>query len=124
MNSYNQKTWPSVSSSAEAVRPVAVIDIGSNSIRLVVYDGAKRAPIPIFNERVLCGLGRGLDNSRKLNQEGLKLALESIRRFVLITKTMDVTDVNAFATAAVREASNGRALVEKIKYDCLHKFNG
>ena len=43
--------------------PVAVIDIGSNSIRLVVYEGAKRAPLPIFNEKVICGLGRDLDES-------------------------------------------------------------
>jgi len=41
-------------------KPVAVIDIGSNSVRLVVYDGLRRAPSAVFNEKILCGLGRGV----------------------------------------------------------------
>jgi len=37
---------------------VGIIDVGSNSIRLVVYERASRAPLPVFNEKVLCGLAR------------------------------------------------------------------
>ena len=56
---------------------VGVIDIGSNSIRLVVFEGHPRAPYPVFNEKVLCGLGRGLDATGRLDPDGVALALES-----------------------------------------------
>ena len=56
-------------------RPVAVVDIGSNSVRLVVYDGLRRAPTPVFNEKILCGLGRGVATTGKLNAEGMERAL-------------------------------------------------
>ena len=98
--------------------PVAVIDIGSNSVRLVVYDAAKRAPIPIFNEKVLCGLGRGLDSTGRLNPEGAKQAHDSVRRFSALTAAMGVTDINAIATAAVREARDGRDFVAAVERDC------
>ena len=42
------------------LEPIGVIDIGSNSVRLVIYEGAVRAPTPLFNEKVLCGLGRSI----------------------------------------------------------------
>jgi predicted class III extradiol MEMO1 family dioxygenase len=53
-------------------RPVAVVDIGSNSIRLVVFDGTSRVPLPLFNEKVLCGLGRGLERTGALDAEGMQ----------------------------------------------------
>ena len=43
-----------------AQAPVAIIDIGSNSVRLVVYSGAKRIPSVIFNEKMMAGLGRDM----------------------------------------------------------------
>ncbi|PPR24665.1 MAG: Guanosine-5'-triphosphate,3'-diphosphate pyrophosphatase [Alphaproteobacteria bacterium MarineAlpha10_Bin1] len=98
--------------------PVAIIDIGSNSVRLVVYDGAKRAPIPVFNEKVLCGLGRGLDSTGRLNPEGAKLALESLHRFAALTQAMGVSDIDAFATAAVREATDASDFVAVVERDC------
>ncbi len=49
-------------------RPIAVIDIGSNSVRLVVYEGLVRSPTPIFNEKVLCGLGREVASKRHPRQ--------------------------------------------------------
>lgn len=98
--------------------PVAVIDIGSNSIRLVVYDGAKRAPLPVFNEKVLCGLGRGLDIDGKMSAESMELALNSLHRFVALTESMGVHRVQAVATAAVREASNGDAFVARVAREC------
>ena len=101
-----------------AKSPVAVIDIGSNSVRLVVYDAAKRAPVPVFNEKVLCGLGRGLDATGRLNPKGAKQAHDSVRRFAALTAAMGVTDINAFATAAVREASDGRDFAAAVEHDC------
>ena len=98
--------------------PVAVIDIGSNSVRLVVYDAAKRAPIPMFNEKVLCGLGRGLDSTGRLNPEGAKLARESLHRFAALTQAMGVADIDAFATAAVREATDGPDFAAAVERDC------
>ncbi len=99
------------------VRPnsVAVIDIGSNSIRLVVYDALKRSPLPIFNEKVLCGLGRGVEKSGRLNPEGVALALAHLPRFQQITQGMGVARVDALATAAVRDASDGPAFVSTVE---------
>ncbi|MGB1548463.1 MAG: exopolyphosphatase, partial [Alphaproteobacteria bacterium] len=60
---------------------IAVIDIGSNSIRLVVFDGLKRAFLPLFNEKVMCGLGYGLSSSGRLSEEGMASALTNLTRF-------------------------------------------
>ncbi len=98
--------------------PVAVIDIGSNSIRLVVYDGAKRAPLPVFNEKVICGLGRGLDASGEMTAESIELAINALLRFVALTDSMGVRRVQAVATAAVREATNGPAFVRRVAQEC------
>lgn len=98
--------------------PVAVIDIGSNSIRLVVYDGAKRAPLPVFNEKVICGLGRNLDESGVMSQESIELAVHCLHRFVALTESMGVRRVQAVATAAVRDAANGASFVDRLKREC------
>ena len=99
-------------------RPVAVIDVGSNSVRLVVYDSARRVSVPVFNEKVLCGLGRGLDDTRRLHPEGVKLALDSLQRFAVLTHAMGVDDVTVVATAAVREAQDGADFVREAKRRC------
>ena len=62
-------------------RPVAVVDIGSNSVRLVVYDGLRRSPTPVFNEKILCGLGKGVAITGKLADSGIARALAALRRF-------------------------------------------
>ncbi|MEE8172785.1 MAG: Ppx/GppA family phosphatase [Alphaproteobacteria bacterium] len=108
----------SLARDSDATTPVAVIDIGSNSVRLVVYDAAKRAPVPVFNEKVLCGLGRGLDSTGRLNPAGAKLAQSSVHRFAALTQAMGVTDINAFATAAVREATDGAVFTAAVERDC------
>ena len=94
---------------------LGVIDIGSNSIRLVVYDAIKRAPLPLFNEKVFCGLGRGLATTGKLNAEGVKLAEGAIARFMALIRIMDVVELQILATAAVRDASDGAAFVEALE---------
>ena len=78
---------------------IGVIDVGSNSIRLVVYDRLARAPQPIFNERVLCGLGRGLARTGRLHPDGRERALENIARFVVLARHMGVGRLDILATA-------------------------
>ncbi len=88
-------------------RPVAIIDIGSNSVRLVVFDNLDRAPIPAFNEKSLCGLGNGVVSTGKLSKSGIERALAALRRFRVLTRIMGVADVRVIATAAARDAANG-----------------
>ncbi len=103
---------------ARAARPgrVAVIDIGSNSLRLVVFDKRSRCPVPVFNEKALPGLGRGLEKSGRLNPEGKEAALVNLRRFVTMAEAMGVESLHLLATAAMRDAADGAdfaALIEK-----------
>ena len=69
-------------------KPVAVIDIGSNSVRLVVYDGQTRTPIPLHNEKAICALGKGLEKTGKLNPDGVKMAYDTVGRFVKIARAL------------------------------------
>ena len=88
------------------VAPIAVIDIGSNSIRLVIYASGGRYPFPLFNERSNCRLGEGLGPDRMLQPERISVALAALSRFAGIMKSMGVATIHAVATAAVRRASN------------------
>jgi exopolyphosphatase/guanosine-5'-triphosphate,3'-diphosphate pyrophosphatase len=92
---------------ASAKRPVAIIDIGSNSVRLVAYDGLDRAPLPMFNEKALCALGNGVVTTGKLSKPGIEKALVALRRFRVMTEILGITNVYVIATAAARDASNG-----------------
>jgi len=89
------------------LEPLGVIDIGSNSVRLVVYEGAVRAATPLFNEKVLCGLGRSVATTGRLGSEAVERALEALTRFRTITRILKVKNLRAIATAAVREAADG-----------------
>ena len=95
-----------------AEKPVAIIDIGSNSVRLVVYSGAKRIPSVIFNEKVLAGLGREIGEIGEAAQER---ALAALDRFRLLIKQLGVVRTRVVATAAVREASNGEAFLARVR---------
>lgn len=88
-------------------KPVAVIDIGSNSVRLVVYEGLVRSPTVLFNEKILCGLGKGLAKTGCLEPESVEMALRTLRRFYAICEQIDVAAIHTLATAAAREANNG-----------------
>ncbi|WP_333827450.1 Ppx/GppA family phosphatase [Pararhodobacter sp.] len=92
---------------ARALERVGVIDVGSNSVRMVVFDGAARSPAYFFNEKILCGLGRGMSETGRLNPEGRARALSAIRRFALLSREMHLTSLTMVATAAVREAEDG-----------------
>lgn len=87
--------------------PVSVIDIGSNSVRLVVYEGLSRAPAVLFNEKVLCGLGKGLALTGRMDEEGVTRALAALRRFHALSEQAQAQQLYVLATAAAREASNG-----------------
>ena len=87
--------------------PVAIVDIGSNSVRLVAYESHSRAPTPTFNEKALCGLGKGVATTRTLPQEAIDKALAALKRFRVLCDTMRISDIRTIATAAVREATNG-----------------
>ncbi len=103
------------SSAATAVQRVGVIDVGSNSVRLVVYRGGGRVPVLLFNEKVLCGLGRHIHTSGVLDSGAMTLALSTIRRFAALAREMGVARLDIVATAAVRDAANGGELAAEIQ---------
>ena len=98
--------------------PIAVIDIGSNSVRMVAYDGLGRAPAPIFNERVMCGLGRDLGATGVLHPDAKDLALGALCRFAELTRSMDARLIDAVATAAMREARDAAEFLATVKATC------
>jgi exopolyphosphatase / guanosine-5'-triphosphate,3'-diphosphate pyrophosphatase len=91
--------------------PVAIIDIGSNSVRLVAFEKLERAPTPIFNEKAMCALGKGVVTTGRLAEDGVEKALKALRRFRAMCETMEIADVSVIATAAARDAANGQAFV-------------
>ena len=97
---------------------VAVIDVGSNSIRLVVYKGPRRAPLPVLDEKVSCGLGRGMDREGMMSPQSMDLALRTVSRFVDIARSMRVSGIKAVATAAVRDAANGPDFKNAVERRC------
>jgi exopolyphosphatase / guanosine-5'-triphosphate,3'-diphosphate pyrophosphatase len=98
--------------------PVGVIDIGSNSVRLVIFEAAQRNPIALFNEKILCGIGRKIGSTGALDPEGVERAREALARFRVITAERGVSRVVAVATAAVRDAKNGAGFVEEASHLC------
>jgi exopolyphosphatase/guanosine-5'-triphosphate,3'-diphosphate pyrophosphatase len=102
----------------DAGPPVAVVDIGSNSVRLVVYEGLARTQTPIFNEKVLAGLGREVLTTGLLAADAVEKALAALRRFRALCDAMGVGKVWAIATAACRDADNGPAFIERAEAVC------
>ncbi|MCJ8144109.1 Ppx/GppA family phosphatase [Ancylobacter sp. A5.8] len=98
--------------------PTAVIDIGSNSVRLVVYERLSRSPTPIFNEKASCGLGREVLTTGRLNADAVAKALAALRRFRVLCDRMGVGKVYVLATAAARDASNGPEFVRACAEIC------
>ena len=95
--------------------PIAVVDIGSNSVRLVVYERLARSATPLFNEKELCGLGRGLAARGRLEPAAMASALTAIRRFAALVEQLGVTALHVLATAAVRDASNGPDFIASVE---------
>jgi exopolyphosphatase/guanosine-5'-triphosphate,3'-diphosphate pyrophosphatase len=97
---------------------IAVIDIGSNSIRLVVYEDMTRNLAPLFNEKTLCGLGREVQSTGLLADDAVQKALSALRRFRALCRVMKVGRVFAIATAACRDASNGADFIAEAQRIC------
>ncbi len=97
---------------------VAVIDIGSNSVRLVVYESLTRSLVTLFNEKTLCGLGREVQTTGLLAPDAVAKALTSLRRFRALCRVMKVGRVYAIATAACRDATNGPDFIAKAERIC------
>jgi exopolyphosphatase/guanosine-5'-triphosphate,3'-diphosphate pyrophosphatase len=102
--------------------PIAVIDIGSNSVRLVVYEGLTRSPTPIFNEKVLAGLGRQVQTTGLLAQDAIDTALAALKRFRALCDILHVKRVWAIATAACRDARNGKEFIAQAERICRAKI--
>ncbi len=92
-------------------QPVAVIDIGSNSVRLVIYEGPWRHAAALHNEKAICAIGRKMVSTGHLDEDGTEYALETLRRFRSLCEGYGVKDFGAVATAAARDATNGKEFV-------------
>jgi len=92
---------------------VAVVDIGSNSVRLVIYESLSRTPAVVHNEKAICAIGRNMVTTGRLNEEGILLALEALARFRMLADAHGVPIREAVATAAARDAENGQEFVRR-----------
>jgi exopolyphosphatase / guanosine-5'-triphosphate,3'-diphosphate pyrophosphatase len=102
---------------------IGVIDLGSNSLRLVIFERLGAAVFPLFNEKVMCGLARGIASTGRLNPEGIGLALVNLRRFVAFARAIAVDHLAVLATAAVRDASDGTAFAAEVERQCRVEVN-
>ncbi|MFD1795554.1 Ppx/GppA family phosphatase [Paracoccus aurantiacus] len=100
---------------ARALSRVGVVDVGSNSIRLVIFDGAARSPAYFYNEKVMAGLGKDMATTGRLNPEGVERAFAALSRFATIAEGMKVRPMTVVATAAVREADDGPAFRKRVE---------
>ncbi|EDQ33865.1 exopolyphosphatase [Hoeflea phototrophica DFL-43] len=94
------------------INPISVVDIGSNSVRLVIYEGLNRAPTVLFNEKVLCGLGKGLAATGRMDETAIDRALAALKRFRALSEQARAFEMHVLATAAAREAENGAAFID------------
>jgi exopolyphosphatase / guanosine-5'-triphosphate,3'-diphosphate pyrophosphatase len=94
-------------------QPISIIDIGSNSIRLVVYEGVVRSPTVLFNEKMLAGLGRGLVTTGKLDASAVARSMEEFKRFRALSEQAGAESLHVIATAAAREAENGPDFIHR-----------
>ncbi|MET0137800.1 MAG: Ppx/GppA family phosphatase [Sphingobium sp.] len=107
---------PGLSTSPEpATARSAIIDIGSNSVRLVVYDGPRRIPFILFNEKVMAGLGASLGATGQIEPDAMERGLRAIARFAALCREMAVEHIRCVATAAVRDAANGDAFIRRAR---------
>src|SRR6185436_683525 len=103
--------------------PIAVIDIGSNSLRLVIYEGLTRAPTPIFNEKVLAGLGREVQSTGLLAPDAVDKALHALRRFRTLCDIGGINRLWCVATAACRDAENGPEFIAAAERICRKRID-
>lgn len=99
-----------------------IVDLGSNSVRLVVYASAVRSPVLVFNEKVLCGLGRTLASTGRLDPKGIERALDALRRFIALREQIGIKRLIVAATAAVRDAEDGAEFLTRAEAICGFKI--
>src|SRR6266702_4518749 len=97
---------------------IAVVDVGSNSLRLVVFERLGASLLPLLNEKVMCALGRGIARTGRLNPDGVELAFANLQRFVALARALKVDHLAIIATAAVREASDGEDFAAEAERQC------
>ncbi len=100
--------------SSRALSRVGVIDVGSNSVRMVVFDGAARSPAYFYNEKIMCALGAGLAETGRLNPEGRARAMSAVHRFKAVAEGLGLPPLSTVATAAVRDASDGQDFYDQV----------
>ena len=103
--------------------PIGVIDIGSNSVRLVVYEGLTRSPTPLFNEKTLAGLGREVQTKGMLPADAVKNAYDALKRFRALCDLMKVKRLWVVATAACRDAKYGKTFIRVAERICRAKID-
>ena len=94
---------------------LAIIDIGSNSIRMLIYDDFSSSRVPFFNEKAVCELGKNLDKSKKLHKSGVEYAYRVLKRFYEILNVSKISNIKIIATAVLREATDARPFIENIE---------
>ena len=114
----NTQTYIEAQGRLREREPIAIIDIGSNSVRLVVYEGLSRSPAILFNEKILCGLGKGVAKTGALDKIACERAISAIKRFSQICSQTGVGALHILATAAVREAQNGSDFIAEVETIC------
>ncbi len=115
---FEERTIPDAPGRLAGEGPFAVIDIGSNSVRLVIYERQCRAPSVLFNEKILAGLGKGIGKTGRLNTASVEVAIAAARRFRQLADQWSVTEFHVLATAASREASNGPEFITELERIC------
>ena len=95
--------------------PRAVVDIGSNTVRMVVYGDPARAPEVLHNEKTVARLGRDLSTTGLIPDEAAETALDHLRRYARLAEELRIVDIETVATAAVRDAENGDAFLAKVR---------
>jgi len=121
------KSAPRAQGRLRKLSPVAIIDIGSNSVRLVVYEGLARSPTPLYNEKILCGLGAHIASTGRLDDNAVERALATLRRYRMLAKQAGAQQIHTLATAAAREAENGADFIRraiKILGEPIHVLTG
>jgi exopolyphosphatase/guanosine-5'-triphosphate,3'-diphosphate pyrophosphatase len=96
-------------------RSLGVIDIGSNSVRMVVYDTAHSPPEKIFNEKVICPLGRDLGTTGLLNPDAVDVAFKALQAYQMLAEIYQVASLQVVGTAALRDATNGADFIRRVQ---------
>lgn len=100
---------------SESSEKRGIIDIGSNTVRLVVYNGPPRAPVVVLNEKVNARLGKDLGRTGAISEKSMRMALSALSRFAALLRLLDVTNVECVATAAARDAANGPEFLDAVR---------